>query len=130
MSMFENKTKPELERGNFIAYADEPGTVISGSGGGAAYLELDFDGLQEPPYVPQFTYTDAKNGIAAGKFVCARAVYSVGGLVPGDDDTYNVIELLPVLTVFDNGEDSYNVTTMDYRFTASSPDATMTPYIE
>ena len=34
MSMFENKTKPELEAGNFIAYADEPNTVVSGSGGG------------------------------------------------------------------------------------------------
>lgn len=26
--------KPELERGNYIAYSDEPNTVVSGSGGG------------------------------------------------------------------------------------------------
>lgn len=35
MSMFENKTKPELEAGNYLVYTDEPGTVVSpGSGGG------------------------------------------------------------------------------------------------
>lgn len=34
MIMFDNKTKPELEAGNYIAYADEPNTIVSGSGGG------------------------------------------------------------------------------------------------
>lgn len=31
--------KPELERGNFIAYTDEPGMVISGSGGGGGDVQ-------------------------------------------------------------------------------------------
>lgn len=29
-----NIPKPELEAGNYIAYADEPNTIVSGSGGG------------------------------------------------------------------------------------------------
>lgn len=29
-----NIPKPELERGNFIAYADEPNTIVDNSGGG------------------------------------------------------------------------------------------------
>lgn len=40
-----NIPKPDLERGNFIAYADEPGTIVDnaggggGGGGGAAFEE-------------------------------------------------------------------------------------------
>lgn len=132
MSMFENKTKPELEAGNFIAYADEPNTVVSGSGGGggAVYLELNFDKSKEPPYIPAFTYNDVRDNLEAGKFVFARSVYSVSGMIPGDDSSYDVIEILPVQTAYDNGEDSYNVKTMDYRFTATDPDDIMTTYSE
>lgn len=49
MSMFENKTKPELERGNFIAYADEPNTIVDnaggggGGGGGSSICQLPYD---------------------------------------------------------------------------------------
>ena len=58
-----NMPKPELEQGNYIAYADEPGTVISGSGGGggggggAAFLLAPFgdSGIE-----PQFSFNQVK----------------------------------------------------------------------
>ena len=34
-------TKPELEAGNYIAYADEPNTVVSGSGGGGGVVVIE-----------------------------------------------------------------------------------------
>lgn len=127
-----NMPKSELERGSFIAYADEPNTVISGSGGGggAVYLELNFDKSKEPPYIPAFTYNDVRDNLVAGKSVYFRSVYSVSGIEPGDDSPYNVIEILPVIQTADNGEDSYNVTTMDFSFTATNPDDIMTTYSE
>ena len=127
-----NMPKPELEQGAYIAYANEPGIIVDGSGGGggAVYLELNFDKSKEPPYIPAFTYNDVRDNLEAGKFVFARSVYSASGMIPGDASSYDVIEILPVQTAYDNGEDSYNVTTMDYRFIATSPDAIMTTHIE
>ena len=131
MSMFDNKTKPELEQGCYIAYADEPNTIAgSGGGGGMVFLDLDFDALETPPYTPTFTYNDVKNNLVAGKFVCLRAVYTVSGVVPGDDKPYDVVEVFPVYMIDDNREDAYDVMTTDYRFTATDPDEIMTVYSE
>ena len=120
-----NVPKPDLERGAYIVYTDEPGEVLSpgsAGGGGAVYLELDFDSSQTPPYIPKFTYNDVMDNLLAGKFVYTRSVFSASG--------NNVVEVSPVQTAYDNGEDAYNVSTMEYRFTATDPDDIMTTYSE
>ena len=119
-----NVPKPELERGNYITYTDEPGEVLSpgSTGGGVVYMELDFDSSQTPPYIPKFTYNEVMNSFVAGKFVCTRSIFTANG--------NNVVEVSPVQTVYDNGENEYNVSTMEYRFTATDPDSIMTAYRE
>ena len=116
-----NVPKPDLERGAYIVYTDEPGEVLSpgsAGGGGAVYLELETDHSQTPPYIPKFTYNDVKNNLLAGKFVYTRSIYSFEG--------QNFIEIFPVQTAIDNGLDEYDVATSDTAFTATDPDVFMT----
>ena len=113
-----NIPKPELEQGCYIAYSNEPDTVVDNAGGGGAvYLELDYDSSQLDPYTPTFTFNDVKNAIEAGNSVYARSVHSEEG--------YNYTEIYPILTLSDNGDDSYVVATNDYTFVATGPDVTM-----
>lgn len=114
MSMFENKTKPELEAGNYIAYADEPNTVVSGSGG-IVFLEFDYD---NGVYVPKFTYNEAKTAFLAGNFLYVRGVYS-------PDNVYQHYESFAVDQLIDNGTGEFTMTTSDPTFKATSPDELM-----
>ena len=119
MSMFENKTKPELESGNFIAYADEPNTIVSGSGGGAVYLEAEYI-VESETYTPKFSYNDVKNAVEAGKIVFIRSAYS-------NDSGADLIETHPVNTVATYSDPvEYAVFADRLRFTADDPDAQMT----
>ncbi len=121
MSMFENKTKPELERGNFIAYADEPGTVISGSGGGGAivYLQADPDGGSPPKLVPQFSFNQVKSALESGKFAIIKTF-------DGGDTT----DFLYIETLTEAPGEEYEVTALmgngTVTFTSNDPDKLMT----
>ena len=71
MSTFDNKTKPELERGNYIVYTDEPNTVVNGSGGGAVQtLIADYDSGSDA-YVldTEITFNEIKAAFDAGYII-------------------------------------------------------------
>ena len=102
MSIFENKTKPELERGNFIAYADDPNTIVDnaggGGGGGAAFLLAPFgdSGIE-----PQFSFNQVKAFVDANTPVFIKsetsndeegeiAILQVCGIDWITGSTYNV----------------------------------------
>lgn len=125
MSMFENKTKPELERGNFIAYADEPNAVVSGSGGGggAVFLEADYVD-RESPLEPKFSFNDVKNALDAGKVVFIKYV------IDGVPVSTNYKLVYSVAVDETPGDESYIVSAVEgattYIFSATDPNATMT----
>lgn len=131
MSMFENKTKPELEAGNFIAYADEPGTVVSGSGGGggggAVFLDADFVELGSP-LVPKFSFNDVKNALDAGQAVFIKWTMDSGA------GQINVNYALVLQLVIDETPDDelYTVSATDgsnaLTFSATDPTVAMTDY--
>lgn len=113
--------KPELEQGNFIAYTDEPNTVVSGSGGGGGtvYLNMAYDADSTPSYIPEFSYNDVKNNVEAGKIVCIRSIYTDAG-----SDTIEIHQVINVVKSSDPVE--YAVTTEKPTFSANVPDAPMT----
>lgn len=131
MSIFENKTKPELEAGNFIAYSDEPNTVVSGSGGGGGggdgavvYLQADPDGGSPPKLVPQFSFNQVKNALSAGKFAVIK---SSDGL---DTTDFLYIETLTEFPGDDENDPDYEVTARigagQITFISNDPDKLMT----
>ena len=69
MSKFDNKTKPELEAGNYLVYTDEPGTVVSpGSGGGGGGFTV-FNGVLADDgitVVVDFSYADIIGAVGEG----------------------------------------------------------------
>lgn len=120
-----NIPKPELERGNYITYSDEPGTIYEpdsgdggGEGGSLACFELEYDSSQLVPYVPTFTYNEVKNAVENGGFAFLRSTNQTEG--------FDHIETFPVSDVTDNGIDTYNVATVDMTFKATDPDTIMT----
>lgn len=126
MSMFENKTKPELEAGNFIAYADEPNTVVSGSGGGGGgivYLQADPDegGVT---LVPQFSFNQVKNALSAGKFAVIKSSNGAG------TTDFLYVETLEELPGDEENDPVYNVTARlgagQITFTSNDPEKLMT----
>ena len=117
-----NMPKSELERGSFIAYADEPNTVVSGSGGGggAVYLEAEYI-VESETYIPKFSYNDVKNAVEAGKIVCIRSAYT--NISAGS----NLIETHPVNTIAAYSDPvEYAVFADRLKFTADAPDVPMT----
>lgn len=114
-----NIPKPDLERGNYLVYTDEPDTVYdnAGGGGGGAAFDLDYDSSQLDPYIPTFTYNQVKNAIERGNFPFTRCVYSSEG--------YTHIEVYPIMSAIDNGDDSYTVATDDATYVATGPDIVM-----
>lgn len=127
MSIFENKTKPELEAGNFIAYSDEPNTVVSGSGGGGGgivYLQADPDGGSPPKLVPQFSFNQVKSALESGKFAIIK---SFDGRVTTD---FLYIEALMEDPGDDENNPDYEVTARmgvgSITFISNDPDKLMT----
>lgn len=128
MSMFENKTKPELEAGNFIAYSDEPNTVVSGSGGGggggAVFLEAEFVD-KSSPLVPKFSFNDVKNALDAGQVVFVKII---AGEEPQTDINYALVYHLAINET--PGDEAYavnaNAGTGIFLFSASNPTVAMT----
>lgn len=119
MSMFENKTKPELEAGNYIAYTDEPNAVVSGSGGGGGgiavfNIEVDENGV----YNPTFTYNEVKEAVISGKTPFTKAVFT-------DPTGVTSYETSPIFNVADNASDSYSITDYNGNYVATSPDELM-----
>lgn len=118
--------KPELEAGNFIAYADEPGTVISGSGGGGGgivYLQADPDGGSPPKLVPQFSFNQVKSAFNSGKFAVIKSSNGV------DTTDLLYVETLEELPGDGEGDPVYNVTARlgsgQITFTSNDPDKLM-----
>lgn len=125
MSMFENKTKPELEAGNYIAYTDEPNTVVDNAGGGGGvvvYLDAEYDVESDTPsYIAKFSYNDVKNSVEAGNFVCLRTVYTDPGSGTG------IFEMRPVSGMQEESDPvGYSVFAERLIFTADAPDIPMT----
>lgn len=126
MSMFENKTKPELEAGNYIAYTDEPNTVVSGSGGGggAVFLEAD-EGGPDTPLTPKFSFNDVKNALEAGQAVFIKTVASEGMQT---NMNYMLVYSLAMDETPD--DEAYTVVASEgagvFLFEATDPNATMT----
>lgn len=125
MSMFENKTKPELEAGSYIAYADEPNTIVSGSGGGGGtvYLQADLDegGVL---LVPQFSFNQVKNALSDGKFAVIKSS-------DGRDTTdFLYIETITEFPGDDENDPDYEVTARlgsgQITFISNDPDKLMT----
>lgn len=123
MSMFDNKTKPELERGNFIAYADEPNTIVDsagggggGGGGGAAFFMMHYDADLERN-VAEFTYNQVKEAFMAGQVPYVKLIYDQERSFQGN---------LVLVTLLSGTEGSYNILLSDNgAFYASDPDAIM-----
>lgn len=123
-----NVPKPDLERGAYIVYTDEPGEVISpGStgGGGAVFLDADFVAIGSP-LVPKFSFNDVKNALDAGKAVFIKWTADSG------TGMYNVNYALVLSQVVDEtpGDEAYSVTAFDgsnsLSFSATDPDDPMT----
>lgn len=55
MSVFDNKTKPELEAGNYIAYTDEPDTIVSAGGGGGESYDVKLISVLTSGQVSEYT---------------------------------------------------------------------------
>lgn len=121
-----NIPKPDLERGNYLVYTDEPDTVIDstggGGGGGGVYFDAEYDIESETPsYTAKFSYNDVKNSVESGKIVCLRSVYTD----PGSEA--NIIEIDLVSNLFENPDPvEYTVLAGKLSFTAADPDALMT----
>lgn len=131
MSMFENKTKPELEAGNYLVYTDEPGTVVSpgsgGGGGGGAVQTLnahyDFDGEF---YVldTEVTFNELKAAFDAGADVHFKTVQEAEG--------YTLIQVCRMISLESNSHEEYPYYkayfaygSSAYELTAESPDSPM-----
>ena len=125
--MFENKTKPELERGNYLVYTDEPDTVYDspggGGGGGVSPFEISFD---KGDVTCNFTYNDLVNSISGNQFVFAVAE-KMPATPPSTDIGYGVFILYFAGT---DGVDGYSASfisgsSITVMFTSSDPDAVM-----
>lgn len=125
MSMFENKTKPELEAGNFIAYADEPNTIVSGSGGGGGggtvYLMSSYE---DELIVPEFSFKDVKDAVDNNSSVFVKQ------LIFSSEDKNYTLNLMRVFEIdWSDSLSHYNVSVSlgseTFVFTASSQDETM-----
>lgn len=119
MSIFENKTKPELEAGNFIAYTDEPNTVVSGSGGGGGIAVFNIDVDSNNTYIPTFTYSEVKEAVISGKIPYTKAVYL-------DQKGLTFYVIAPVVELADNNSDSFSVTDYNNKYVATDPNKLMT----
>ena len=123
-----NVPKPDLERGAYIVYTDEPGEVLSpgsAGGGGAVFLEADFVQIGSP-LVPKFSFNDVKNALDAGQAVFIKWVLDSGsGMV-------NVNYLLVIQLTIDEtpGDEAYSAVATDgsntHSFSATDPDEPMT----
>lgn len=115
-----NVPKPELERGAYIVYTDEPGEVLSpGStgGGGIVYLQADRE-AGSPLLVPQFSFNQVKSAFESGNLAIIKAADEimtdylyVENLTEVPGDVYNIIA-------------SYGVG--EISFTSNDPDELMT----
>lgn len=119
--------KPELETGNYIAYTDEPGTVINGSGGGGGgivYLQADPDGGSPPKLVPQFSFNQVKNALSAGKFAVIKSSNGT------DTTDFLYIETITEFPGDDENGPNYEVTARmgvgSITFISNDPDKLMT----
>lgn len=113
-----NMPKPELEAGNFIAYTDEPNTVISGSGGGGGIAVFNIEVDENGVYNPTFTYNEVKEAVISGKTPFTKAVFT-------DSTGVTSYETSPIFNVADNASDSYSVTDYNGNYVATSPDELM-----
>lgn len=118
-----NIPKPDLEHGNYICYADEPNTVVSGSGGGTVYLQADPNdgGIL---LVPQFSFNQVKSAFNSGKFAVIKSSNGVGTT----DLLY--VETLEEYPGDEENDPTYNVTARlgsgQITFTSNDPDKLMT----
>lgn len=117
--------KPELERGNFIAYTDEPNTIVDNAGGGGvAPFEITFgDG---GTITVNFSYNDLIEAISGNQFVYAVAE-NMPATPPSTDIGYGVFILYFAGT---DGTGGYSASfisgsSMTMEFTSSDPDAVM-----
>lgn len=122
-----NIPKPELERGNFIAYTDEPNTIVSGSGGGggAVFLEADYVGI-DAPLTPKFSFNDVKNALDSGQAVFVKWT------ALGEDGQVNIVYCSVQALSYNEtpGDEAYSVIAESQGnvliFKATDPNATMT----
>ena len=74
-----NIPKPELEQGCYIAYTDEPNTVVSGSGGGGGGDIVIIEGIPSDANIEmQASYNDLNEHFNNGK-VCFLRLANVSG---------------------------------------------------
>lgn len=116
--------KPELERGNYICYADEPGAIVSpgsggGGGGGVAVFEANYD-VEDERYVPEFSYNDVKSAWNEGKICLAHLHYDTGSYIQENRDIiYDIQEK------YESSEYNYYVECKTTAFYSNDPDAIM-----
>lgn len=101
-----NVPKPDLERGAYIVYTDEPGEILSpGStgGGGAAFYEVEMN-TDTGEMTLSATYSELLEKIESG-IVCYGVLSEEGaimwlpifGLTPGDKfNTYKAVLYMPL----------------------------------
>lgn len=115
-----NVPKPELDRGAYIVYTDEPGEVLSpgstGGGGNAVFIiNVDPD---HRTYSPTFTYNEVKEAVISGKLPFTKAVFSE----PTGATSY---EISPIFNLVDNASDNFSITDYNNTYVATDPDVLM-----
>ena len=124
-----NITKPELERGNFIAYSDEPNTIVDNAGGGGGggedlILELSYDAdLEYYVLDTVITYNEVKAAFDAGKKIYYVAAYETE---TGAEETIGILRGFNLIEQYGEVTNCFvsftGPNSADYEFTATSLD--------